>query len=495
MTDTDTKSETGTPGGAAVREAPALVWFRDDLRIADNPALSAAAASGRPVIALYIHDEVSEGIRPLGGAQRWMLHHGLAALDEGLRKLGAGLVIKAGPAGDVLPKVVAQTSAGEVYWNRRHYAAGIAIDRMLKSLFAETGIIAKSFNANLLHEPSLLKTGDGGPYRVYSPFWRAFERQGEPRRPLPAPVQLNGFTATADSLRLEDLGLLPMKPDWAGGLRETWQAGEDAGLERLADFVANGLPGYADGRDFPARENFSRLSPFLRFGMISPYQAWHAAGTGSASAHDVEKFRKELGWREFSWHLLHHYPDLHWRNFNDRFDRFPWLVSSPAIDAWKEGRTGYPIVDAGMRELWRTGFMHNRVRMIAASFLIKHLMVDWRVGEEWFWDTLVDGDLANNSASWQWVAGCGADAAPYFRIFNPILQGEKFDPKGDYVRRWVPEIAGLPNSFLHKPWEATKDALVKAGITLGQTYPKPVVDHSSARDRALGAFESLKEAS
>ncbi len=229
--------------------------------------------------------------------------------------------------------------------------------------------------------------------------------------------------------------------------------------------------------------------------MISPYQAWHAAGKGNASAHDVEKFRKELGWREFSWHLLHHFPDLQWRNFNNRFDQFPWLVSTPAIDAWKKGCTGYPIVDAGMRELWRTGYMHNRVRMIAASFLIKHLMVDWRVGEEWFWDTLVDGDLASNSASWQWVAGCGADAAPYFRIFNPILQGEKFDPEGDYVRRWVPEIAGLPNSFLHKPWEATKDALVKAGITLGQTYPKPVVDHSSARDRALVAFESLKEAS
>ncbi len=484
-----------TEGKAGKAGAPALVWFRDDLRVADNPALGAAAASRRPVIAIYVHDEVSEGIRPLGAAQRWMLHHALEALAKRLGGLGVALTIRPGPAGDVVPRIVEETGAAEIFWNRRHHAAGIAIDTALKARFAESGIAAKSFNANLLHEPSLLKTADGGPYRVYSPFWRALERQGEPRRPLPAPDSLTPWTGSLDSLPLEDLQLLPTRPDWAQGLRESWKSGEDAGLDRLHEFVETGLAGYGDGRDFPARANVSRLSPYLRFGMISPYQAWHAAGRGNAAAGDVEKFRKELGWREFSWHLLHHFPDLAWRNFNERFDRFPWVVSSPAITAWKRGRTGYPVVDAGMRELWHTGYMHNRVRMIAASFLIKHLMVDWRVGEEWFWDTLVDGDLANNAASWQWVAGCGADAAPYFRIFNPVLQGEKFDSAGEYVRRWVPELGKLPDRFIHRPWEAPAEILAKAGITPGKSYPKPIVDHSRARDTALEAFESLKEAS
>jgi deoxyribodipyrimidine photo-lyase len=290
------------------------------------------------------------------------------------------------------------------------------------------------------------------------------------------------------------LQLLPEKPDWAGGLRAAWPVGENGAHALLAQFLKGGLRGYADGRDMPGQPNVSRLSPYLRFGMISPFQIWQALDFADAPARDIEKFRKELGWREFSWHLLHHNPDLASKNFDDRFDGFPWLENSQAAERWRRGETGYPLVDAGMRELWQTGYMHNRVRMVVASFLIKHLMIDWRIGEQWFWDTLVDGDPANNAASWQWVAGCGADAAPYFRIFNPVIQGEKFDGVGDYVRRFVPELSRLPDRFLHKPWEAPALVLAEAGVTLGKTYPKPLVDHPAARDRALHAFETLKKA-
>jgi deoxyribodipyrimidine photo-lyase len=475
--------------------SPALVWFRDDLRVGDNPALHAAARSGQPVVAVYIHDALSEGIRPIGGAQKWMLHQALAALCGKLQGMGARLILRSGPAGDVLPLIVAQTGAGAVYWNRRHQAAEVAIDSALKQRLSEDGLEVKSFNGNLRHEPALVKTGDGGPYRVYSPFWRALEKLEPPRRPLPSPAKLTPFAGEIESLSLDDLALLPRTPDWAGGLRDTWHGGEDAGLAMLQKFTASGLRGYADSRDYPGKQGVSRLSPYLRFGMVSPYQAWHAAGDSGASPRDIEKFRKELGWREFAWHLLFNYPDLATRNFDQRFDDFPWRNSPEALKAWQRGQTGYPIVDAGMRELWHTGYMHNRVRMVVASFLIKHLMIDWREGEAWFWDTLVDGDPANNPASWQWVAGCGADAAPYFRIFNPVIQGEKFDGKGEYVRRWVGEIAKLPDRFLHKPWEAPKDVLEQAGIVLGGTYPKPIVDHSTARDCALDAFESLKKAS
>jgi deoxyribodipyrimidine photo-lyase len=474
---------------------PAIVWFRDDLRVADNPALLSAAESGRPIVPLFILDEESEGFRTLGGAQRWMLHQALAALDARISSLGARLVLRRGPAAVILNEVLSESGAAAVYWNRRHSQPAIRVDRDLKAGLIANGIEAKSYLANLLHEPSVVKTGDGGPYRVYSPFWRAFERLGPPRPPLPAPSSMNGFDGTIASLSLDELSLLPSAPDWAGGLRGAWHGSEDAAHAMLNDFVANGLKGYADGRDLPAQPHVSRLSPYLRFGILSPYQAWEAAGAGNAPPRDVEKFRKELGWREFSWHLLHHYPDLGWRNFDARFDDFPWRSQGDEVREWQRGMTGYPMVDAGMRELWTTGYMHNRVRMIVASFLVKHLMVDWRVGESWFWDTLVDGDLANNAASWQWVAGCGADAAPYFRIFNPIVQGEKFDPAGRYVRKWLPELARVPDRFIHKPWDAPREILAAAGVELGKNYPAPLVEHVVAREKALQAFESLKKAS
>jgi deoxyribodipyrimidine photo-lyase len=340
-----------------------------------------------------------------------------------------------------------------------------------------------------LVEPGRLLTKDGGPLRVFTPFWKRVLSLGELRRPLPAPQRLPPpLDLSSDTLA--DWQLEPAKPDWAGGLRETWTPGETAARTRLADFL-DGIRGYADDRDRPDKPATSRLSSHLRFGEISASEVFHAArfaaDTGAPSR-DTQKFLSELGWREFSYHLLHHFPDLATKNLQARFDAFPWRDDAAALTAWQRGRTGYPIVDAGMRELWHTGWMHNRVRMVVASFLIKHLLIDWRRGEEWFFDTLVDADPANNTASWQWVAGSGADAAPYFRIFNPVLQGEKFDPHGAYVRRWVPEIAALPDRFIHKPWMASPLELAEAKIALGKTYPAPIVDHDTARKRALAAF-------
>ncbi len=477
------------------REArPALVWFRDDLRIADNPALLTAAQSGRPVVCVFVRDTVSENVRQPGAAQDWMLHHALVELQLRLQTMGAGLVVRRGPSFDAIIDIVRETGAELVHWNRRYSGPEVAIDKAVKARLISSGVETRSFQANLLHEPTKVLTGAGGPYKVYSPFWRALEKLDPPRAPLPAPDTLINCNQNLDSLTISDLGLLPTKPDWAAGLRKTWPAGEKGAMALLQDFLRDGIKGYAGGRDFPAKPNVSRLSPYLRFGMISPFQVWHEAGKAGVPENDLEKFRKEIGWREFAWHLLFHYPDLHWRNFDSRFDSFPWRTQVPELPSWTKGMTGYPIVDAGMRELWQTGYMHNRVRMIVASFLIKHMMVDWRIGEAWFWDTLVDGDPANNSASWQWVAGCGADAAPYFRIFNPVIQGEKFDPDGKYVRRFVPELSALPDRYLHKPWEAPVEVMRAAGIKPGETYPNPLVDHAKARDRALQAFESLKRA-
>lgn len=473
------------------RPSPAIVWFRDDLRIADNPALCFAAESGRPIVPLFVHDEQSAGLRAPGAAQSWMLHGALEALAQSLGERGAPLVIRRGAAASSIDAIVQDTGAGAVFWNRRQGGGEIAIDATIKADLRARGIEARSFQANWLHEPSRLLTRGGGPYRVFTPFWRALQQNLEPRPPLPAPKQLRGIGAL-EGTRLRDLGLLPAGPDWAGGLRETWTPAETGAQRALATFLDDGLHGYGEGRDFPAGSNVSRLSPYLRFGMISPFQVWHALETSDANATDIGKFRAELAWREFCHHLLLHFPDLARENFNSGFDAFAWTKESPHLAAWKQGRTGYPLIDAGMRELWQTGTMHNRVRMVTASFLVKHLLVDWRVGEAWFWDTLVDGDPASNPANWQWVAGCGADAAPYFRIFNPVLQGRKFDPDGGYVRRYVPEIAALPDRHVHAPWLAPQTVLDSARIRLGETYPFPVVDHSAARKAALDAFAAIR---
>lgn len=486
--------------------SPAIVWFRDDLRIADQPALDAACRSGRPVLCLYVLDEGDgpreRGQRFMGGAARWWLHGALEALSARLAKRGASLTLLRGDPLVVVPQVVDETGAGFIAWTRRYGAHEREVDQALKTRLREAGLEVQSFNGQLLYEPWEVKSKVGEPMKVFTPFWRAAREVRLPPAPIPAPKTIRGCDwpekASLKPLSLAELALEPVKPDWAGGMRAFWTRGEDGAAERLSTFLADEFKGYADDRNRPDLPHTSRLSPHLRFGEISPRQIWHAAeaavesGRSPASREDLIKFLAELGWREFSYHLLFHNPDLATRNFQQRFDAFPWERNEAALKAWQRGQTGYPIVDAGMRQLWQTGWMHNRVRMIAASFLIKHLLIDWRIGEDWFWDTLVDADVANNPASWQWVAGSGADAAPYFRIFNPIIQGEKFDPNGDYVRTYVPELARLPAGIIQQPWTASKVQLEAAGVKLGSTYPRPIIDHDQARKRALAAFEDLK---
>lgn len=477
--------------------SPAIVWFRDDLRVADNPALHHAAASGRPLICVYVLDEQSDGLRPLGGAARWWLHGALEALDASLSSLGGRLAILQGSAAQEIETLVAQTGAGAVYWNRRYGAAERALDSGLKKNLEARGITVRSSNGQLLTEPWTVLNGAGQPFRVFTAYWRACSRQDEPAVPLSAPATLtfHPWPGQMRTVSLASLRLEPHTPDWAGGLRRAWRRGEAAAHERLDDFLEDGLAGYANHRDLPHVAGTSRLSPYLRFGHLSPRQIWHAAkaamraGTTRASQTDLDKLLAELGWREFSYHQLYYFPDLARRNFQARFDAMPWRTDPAALRAWQQGRTGYPLVDAGMRELWTTGWMHNRVRMVCASFLAKHLLLDWRDGEAWFWDTLVDADPASNPSSWQWVAGSGVDAAPYFRIFNPVLQAEKFDPQAVYVKRWVPELDGLPTSVVHHPWEASPAQREAAGLTLGQTYPAPIVAHQAARERALDALK------
>lgn len=393
----------------------------------------------------------------------------------------------------MLDAVIAETGAAGVTWNRRYEPWAVARDRGIKAALKDRGIDVRSFPGNLAFEPWTVATKDGGPYRVFSPFLKACLAADPPSAPEPAPQRIRQPGAWPASDDLADWDLTPSKPDWAGGLRESWTPGEAGARDRFAAFLDDALTDYAKGRNYPSREATSRLSPHLHFGEISVRQIWRALDHAEAEgARSVGKFRAEVVWREFSHHLLWHWPDLPERNWRSAFDGFPWADDAEALEAWQRGRTGYPLVDAGMRELWATGYMHNRVRMVAASFLIKDLLIHWREGERWFWDTLVDADLANNAAGWQWVAGSGADAAPYFRIFNPVKQSEDYDPGGDYVRRWVPEIAALPDRHLHAPWQAPAEVLEAAGVQLGETYPRPVVDRGEARRRALAAFERIK---
>ncbi len=464
-------------------ERPALIWFRDDLRLADNPALSAAATFGAPIVALYILDDESSQLRPLGGASRWWLAQSLRSLSAHLAQFGIPLIFRRGRSAAVIVDLVRETDAANVYFNRR-YGYPSELDRRVEGILRKDGVGIETFAASLLFEPSTIRSKTGTPLRLFTSFWKAATARDEPRRPLKMPTKLRG-AKPVPSDRLEDWRLEPTKPDWSGGLRETWTPGEDGAKMRLSDFIGRWLSGYDKARDRPDLNLTSRISPHLRFGELSPFQTWHAVraaqDSGDVSAGDAERFLTEIGWREFSYHLLHQFPELAGKNFQSRFDAFSWTGDETLLARWQRGFTGYPMVDAGMRELWRTGFMHNRVRMIAASFLVKHLLIDWRAGERWFWDTLVDADPANNPASWQWVAGSGADAVPYFRIFNPALQGEKFDPDGEYVRRWVPELAHLRGASTHRPTRLE-----------APDYPEPIVDHVRARARALSSFERTR---
>lgn len=477
----------------ADNQAPVIVLFRHDLRISDNRALHDASRSGKPVIAVFLWDEVTSPVtRPIGSARRWWLHHSLMSLARSLEGLGSHLVLRRGNSLDIVNEIVEQTGADTVLWNRRYDEGGIATDTALKSALSQRGLTAHSFEGQLLHEPYALKTGTGGFYRVYSPFWRALSTGAEPRGPVEAPKALRAWPRPVATDDLSRWSLLPERPDLAKGFTEQWTPGEEGALKSLAAFVEDAIEDYYKNRDNPGKEGTSRLSPHLAHGEITPFQIWDALNAADATLKGTggEKFRKEIGWREFAWHLLFHRPRLHLENVNPAFDSFPWQNSDRYFDAWKRGRTGYPIVDAGMRQLWKTGWMHNRVRMVVASFLTKHLLVDWRKGEEWFWDTLVDADAGNNPASWQWVAGSGADAAPYFRIFNPVLQSRTYDPDGNYVRAFVPELQNLPDKYLHQPWAAPPAVLKAAGIVLGQTYPEPIVDHKIARKRALEVYSA-----
>lgn len=473
----------------------AIVWFRRDLRLTDNPALSAACEHAQHVIALYVHAPEEDGEWAPGGASRWWLHQSLARLDESLRARGGELTIRRGGSLETLLAVVQETGATQVYWNRLYDPARVAHDMQVKSALREAGLHCESFNAALLHEPWEIRTGQGAPYRVFTPFWKSCAAKlDELPRPLSAPQRIATPSARIASLALDELDLRP-RIRWDTGLHEAWTPGETGALAQLESFTGGSIAVYGEGRNRPDRPETSRLSPYLHFGEIGPRQCLAAARNAVAerpsSQASVDSFVRELGWREFAHHLLHHFPQTPTAPLDTRFDAFPWDPNDAWVEAWQRGRTGYPIVDAGMRELWHTGWMHNRVRMIVASFLVKDLLIDWRDGEAWFRDTLVDADLASNVQNWQWVAGSGADASPWFRIFNPTAQGQKFDADGRYVRRWAPELARLPDRWLHAPWTAPPEVLRAAGVRLGHDYPRPVVDHAEARDRALAALKSL----
>lgn len=473
----------------------ALVWFRLDLRLADNPALAAAIKQGGPVVPVFIHAPEEEAPWSPGGASNWWLHQALESLAASLRAIGSRLILRRGPARETLQTLVQETGATAVFWNRRYEPAVMARDATVKAALRSDGVGVESFNAALLHEPWTIQNQSGNPFRVFTPFWKHCLAQPAPPAPLPAPAKLNAPQQWPASLALAALELEP-RFNWATGLKTAWQPGEAGAHGQLKRFLETAHARYSDQRNRPDLIGTSRLSPHLHFGEISPRQIWlalqnHAGAVGAANW-QASQFLTEVGWREFAHHLLFHFPQTPTLPLRAEFNHFPWRTDAAFLAAWQKGRTGYPIVDAGMRELWTTGWMHNRVRMIVASFLVKDLLLPWTEGARWFWDTLVDADLAQNTLGWQWTAGCGADAAPYFRVFNPITQGEKFDPQGDYVRRWCPELAPLPDAWLHQPWQAPPKILARAGIVLGRDYPEPIVRHAVAREVALEAFATLK---
>ena len=470
-----------------------LYWVRQDLRLQDNPALSFAASQG-PVLAVYILDDQTPDLRQPGGASCWWLHNSLTRLNQ---KMQGNLHFLKGRADELLGDIINRHDIQQVVWNRRYEPGQIEQDKQIKSQLADKGIKVKSFNSNLLWEPWTVTKQDGSPYKVFTPYYRkGCLSQPAPRYPTPVPENLMWLRDDDSDSGLDAFELLP-DIKWYQTMQNTWKPGEEGASENLSRFLRDAVRDYKDERNIPSRPGTSNLSPHLHFGEISPNQVWYAAIdalNGNIEQAGLDCYLSELGWREFSHYLLYHFPNLPTENFAAQFNTFPWRKDHQSLRAWQQGNTGIPIIDAGMRELWQTGYMHNRVRMVVASFLVKNLLIDWREGERWFWDCLLDADLAANSASWQWVAGCGADAAPYFRIFNPVLQGEKFDKNGDYVRHYCPELSAVPDKYIHAPWQAPTDILDNAGVILGETYPHPVVDLKASRQRALDALATTKKA-
>ncbi|MGC2638267.1 MAG: deoxyribodipyrimidine photo-lyase [Acidobacteriaceae bacterium] len=473
-------------------ERAVLMVFGADLRLADNPALAAAVATGLPIVPVFLWPpgEESAEYAP-GAASRWWLHQSLSRLEERLRALGSRLIVCRGPEAATLIDLAQETGSRRIFRNRAYTPTAQAGERELTAQLAAVGIALEICQGNLLFEAGSMRTTSGGSFQVFTPFWRAvWNRRGELRAPVSAPKSIHSPASWPRSLSIAELGLEP-SIDWAAGLRAAWTPGEAGAQDRLRRFAKNATAEYAVERDRPDHDGTSRLSPHLHCGEVSPQQIWHAI----AERPGAESYLRQIAWREFSYHLLCAFPQTVSQPFNPQFRQFPWRRNRGRLAAWQKGRTGYPMVDAAMRQLWSTGWMHNRVRMIVASFLVKHLQLPWQEGAAWFLDTLVDADLANNTMGWQWVAGCGVDPAPYFRIFNPVLQGRKFDPDGEYVRAWVPELGELPAEHIHDPWDAPPLTLAAAGVRLGDNYPLPMVDHAEARKAALAAFDAMKAAS
>jgi deoxyribodipyrimidine photo-lyase len=463
-----------------------IVWFRGDLRLSDNPSLSAACAAGGRVALIHILDE------DLGAASRWWLHHSLTALGHEIRALGGQLLLRRGDPLTIIPTLASELRAEAVHVARAFKPGHRALDRALDAALKTRGVALHRHHALSLFPPGRIVTQSGAGYSVFTPFHNACLATGVGEDTYPAPSRIHGLAASSDNLA--DWRLLPMKPDWASGLRAEWRPGEQGARDRLAAFLAGPLSRYGQTRNLPAKLGTSKLSPHIHFGEVSPHTLWHRVASNAPDQASAA-FLREILWREFSLHLLWHHQEIRTNPIRPEFARFPWREDAAALHAWQRGKTGVPMVDAGMRELWQTGWMHNRARMICASYLVKHLLVPWQAGEAWFWDTLVDADEAANGTSWQWAAGCGADAAPYFRIFNPVLQGQKFDPDGAYVRRFVPELAALPAAHIHAPWKAPSAVRAAAGVELGVSYPAPLVDLQEGRARALAAFTVLKSGS
>jgi deoxyribodipyrimidine photo-lyase len=472
----------------------AIVWLRRDLRLADNPALRHAITQATTIVPAFIHDPEYEAPWSRGAASRWWLHHSLAAFSQDLAHRGCRLILRQGPTVEALTSLAESTGATLVTWNRLYEPGAMARDTQLSSALQTRGITTETCNAALLFEPSTIQNTQRRPYRVFTPFWRRTQQLlSEIPPPFAAPRVLAGHIGNVDSLKIEALGLLP-KVRWDLKLVEHWTPGE-AGARQQLLHLRKHLGGYPENRDRPDLTGTSRLSPHLHFGEIGPRQilaALHSDGAAGASRRARDAYVRQLGWREFAHHLMFHFPETTTEPLDRRFTALPWRKAPRWLLAWQRGLTGYPIVDAGMRELWATGWMHNRVRMIVASFLTKNLQIHWLAGARWFWETLVDADLANNTLGWQWTAGCGADASPYDRIFNPMLQTERFDPQRNYLRQWLPELARLPDRWIHQPWLAPQEVLADAGVTLGRTYPLPIVDFRDSRRAALANYARIR---